>query len=1204
MNVVFKVYWNNPIEMVAEAGTQQLTFEVPLGAIISNPSEVIPDYPSFTGNAAKVLTVNATEDDVEWTAAVTQVYVDTQDGSLQDQIDLKADAIAVSQSLALKADLIGGLIPASQLPSYIDEELDLKAPKETTYTKLEVDFALSTKAPQTTTYTKTEVDTAFATYAGGRKAYTTLALAQTAQSSLPANTSIEVTNDPTASNNGTYQWNGTTLTKSAYDPLHQAKLSAASLSVVGEYLTEASKREIATLSETSQKYLIAKAIKKVAITNPTAGKQYKINSVYKNAGASGSRIVINDDVGSQASISIPAATVVSGLQEYTLSGLKSGKVLIDWDVLGANVSTDGLDLFFDNNIFLQEYLNTAAIAQNAAAIAQNVTAIDSVKPALLSDWVLPSQASAVLASSDTVKKVMYAIKGIEIKNASVDQYLKLATVTKEDATYGTRFFIVNSSSQIVLQYLSSSSKSGVETVQLVQNNSSGLTGSITINWDEIPSGLLISGVSPLLIKWNSTNFASARTTSEKNATDIAVLQASISTASGSSKVATKAYRVAIAGSSITWGQGYLGEGSYVGTVEQILRNQYAKTIHASTIATSATTLTGNDFYLGSAKRISGLNTQISFTLDGDELSLSIGRERENTGACLVELYVDNVLYDTFNTSNPKPSVTRTENFTGNGTDLKFNLDGAFTYAHSVTVDGVAKVGSVSSQSSGATIPASDDYMIVRRYDTNNKRVVHSVWFKTAPTGAIVITYKQGENIRHLKGTIDRVGAGFTSTLENPYGDGNVSYDTTNPVAVSSGLGFRQSDSRAVKTWKFSESKTRSYKLKIQALHSSATGSTPYLDLNFVTNRMHHVMNAGIGGWSAYELLNNTVKINTINEVINFNPDIVLIESSTNDDWSTGMFKAYVTKTGVTNAEILNSATANYYTSITGTSDNKTVNDVRLPMTAIDSTSVTLASNVVDTSIAVGDAVIIGDYGCNHKRVAVRTIKAYDSATKKITLNRSISVDDFYQATTLNDVLTEFVTLYNAPTWVSQNTQLVDTIESALPDCKVNIATAGIPHFYLRKLFGYREIAQKVSKDNHIGFVDYFDATFDYQYSQQVSTHQTITSTGASQYVLTGLPYTFPNPKVFVNGVEHKKVRITGGLSKHWASGVTDPTLANTSNMTRSFKLIFDVDVPSSGATIVVQKSATVWANDYCHPTGPQGFWVLGQAAAKILKDVN
>ena len=81
-------------------------------------------YSSLTGNADKVLTVNDTEDGVEWTTPVTQVYVDTQDSLLQDQIDLKANEMAVNQSLALKADLINGLIPASQLPSYVDDVLN------------------------------------------------------------------------------------------------------------------------------------------------------------------------------------------------------------------------------------------------------------------------------------------------------------------------------------------------------------------------------------------------------------------------------------------------------------------------------------------------------------------------------------------------------------------------------------------------------------------------------------------------------------------------------------------------------------------------------------------------------------------------------------------------------------------------------------------------------------------------------------------------------------------------------------------------------------------------------------------------------------------------------------------------------------------------------------------------------------------------
>lgn len=70
---------------------------------------------------------------------------------------------------------------------------------------------------------KIYVDANLTAISGGHKAYQTLALAQSAQGTLPVNTIVEVTNDPTASNNGTYQWNGTTLTKSAYDPLTQAK---------------------------------------------------------------------------------------------------------------------------------------------------------------------------------------------------------------------------------------------------------------------------------------------------------------------------------------------------------------------------------------------------------------------------------------------------------------------------------------------------------------------------------------------------------------------------------------------------------------------------------------------------------------------------------------------------------------------------------------------------------------------------------------------------------------------------------------------------------------------------------------------------------------------------------------------------------------------------------------------------------------------
>ena len=66
-----------------------------------------------------------------------------------------------------------------------------------------------------------KVDLQIATLPNGRKGYATLASAKAAQSSLQANTLVEVTGD-TDSNNGVYLWNGTTLVKSSYDAIKQA----------------------------------------------------------------------------------------------------------------------------------------------------------------------------------------------------------------------------------------------------------------------------------------------------------------------------------------------------------------------------------------------------------------------------------------------------------------------------------------------------------------------------------------------------------------------------------------------------------------------------------------------------------------------------------------------------------------------------------------------------------------------------------------------------------------------------------------------------------------------------------------------------------------------------------------------------------------------------------------------------------------------
>lgn len=184
-------------------------------------------YPIRNGSPCKIYLKQAEHSLVVKNKNLSAILVEMNNKGISSSMLVRPNGQSVETSLSnVYSDLSDKQQQIDEKASqqYLDEQLSTKAPQATTYTKIEVDNALSTKAPQSNTYTKTEVDATFSAYVGGRKAYTTLALAQAAQSSLPANTAIEVTND--GANNGTYQWNGTTLTKSAYDPLTQAKAYA------------------------------------------------------------------------------------------------------------------------------------------------------------------------------------------------------------------------------------------------------------------------------------------------------------------------------------------------------------------------------------------------------------------------------------------------------------------------------------------------------------------------------------------------------------------------------------------------------------------------------------------------------------------------------------------------------------------------------------------------------------------------------------------------------------------------------------------------------------------------------------------------------------------------------------------------------------------------------------------------------------------
>ncbi|MDT8419339.1 MAG: hypothetical protein RQ754_02820 [Desulfuromonadales bacterium] len=681
-----------------------------------------------------------------------------------------------------------------------------------------------------------------------------------------------------------------------------------------------------------------------------------------------------------------------------------------------------------------------------------------------------------------------------------------------------------------------------------------------------------------------------------------------------------ALRVSAAGSSITWGEGYLGEGSYMGELEKRIRTVLAKTLHAEnmTLAGTNAAVAHKLFYQGEVVRLEGAGASAECTLYGDEISVVLGKERGNLGAALIELYVDDVLHDTFSTYNHLPSGSETKNFVGDGSTVLFDLSRAFTYNHAVTVGGAAQTGGLNTQGYGGSIPVGDDFMVIRKLAEVGgvKEVHHYLMFAAAPANgaAIACTHDYGESICHARTTLGQTGQGFGTSLESAYGEGNVSYDPANPSSLSSGLDFRASDERAVHTWKFDTQASRTVRLQIQGLDSRATGATPELYLNFATNRMHHVQNAGIGGWTAGALISDTGLRNTT-EIARFQPDIVLLESGTNDDWSVHAWTAWVTRANITEQAVKDLGSSLHLQQITYNGvDDYTVQDSRLPITAIDAFSVTLdPAGATFTNVQAGDVVILGDYQGDNRRLAARILSGWDAGTYTATWKRPLSADELAHIDALSDLVGTTAQIRTIQGWADNVAGALDAVLDRIPRALTGIVDMGPPNYDMRRLTGYPEKAEILAAARDCEHVKAHDLIREWIYGrpQNVQLYldaaQGIASTGASEYNLYTAAgaqltdFSARNFSVKVDGVErlHDGCHVEGGAIYNW-TGAGPLTLDNDERVDKPFKLVFTDNVPTAGAEIVVKYSSEEWSGDDCHP-GTVGDRLFGEILFRTVK---
>jgi len=655
-------------------------------------------------------------------------------------------------------------------------------------------------------------------------------------------------------------------------------------------------------------------------------------------------------------------------------------------------------------------------------------------------------------------------------------------------------------------------------------------------------------------------------------------------------------RISFTGSSVTWGDGYLQSG-YVGEYIKWKQSKLAQAILATELE-GGILVANRQYFLGQARKITGVGQEFEFKIKGNEVSIIQGIERSNANASEIELYIDGNLHDTFNNFNPTPIGAFTKNFTGDGTIVMFDLGNAFTYGHTVTVGGASNIVTLNTtQNTGFTIPTGSDCAIIRRLgvdENGNSAVTHWLWFKVAPTNgqAIIVNGTRGKALFYEETTI---GQDVSGNNESPYGDGDTSFDPLAPSSVATGLDFRQTDDRVVNTYRFLDNKERTVRLRIKGNYGAASG-TPYFIFNFATNRYFHFQNAGIGGWDLWDL-DKTISQDALRgwqRVIEFNPDKLVVETTPNDDWIVKGHKVYSSAT-LSLAELR--ATKNLpLRSIDYNSgnDDYTMTRWRGFITAITEDSVTF-SGTVDTPIVVGDVVMIGQYWGNNKDYIERIVAGVSGST--ISFNKPITKGEIIYSS-LQDFVGKEIGVRSLGTFKTKLEGLIDKIRS-VTDKPIYLLENPMPNVLGRELWGYPIVMDMVANSKvNVHSVDYSSLRRWQESQAKETTTLNVTSAVLDHYLNKRVLEFGTNGQnllavdVLLNGasIYGKRAVVQNGWAytvNQSATGLTLNKLASgTTNSGQVYngrapRLVILDDALTSGI-ITVKWAGSLWSNDSCH----------------------
>ena len=664
------------------------------------------------------------------------------------------------------------------------------------------------------------------------------------------------------------------------------------------------------------------------------------------------------------------------------------------------------------------------------------------------------------------------------------------------------------------------------------------------------------------------------------------------------------------GSSITWGKGAIDD-SFVGEVDKYIKSSLSSFLDFSelTYSSEPELITNSLLYGGKANMITGVGGKISFDIYCDELAICQMIRRTGSDYAIFTIKADGVICGTFDNKNTVKH--NSESFSGENLS-RIRLSHPCTFNHTITVNGSTTINNVviNTGDYGATIPDNCEAWVFRGLDDNGQPV-HYIQFASSlgTITSVNVSYDYGKIIAHERSTVGQTSNEFVN--ESRYGLGTVSYDPARPVSgVGSGIEFRAIDERAFIICKFNEFKLRHIDIEIIG------GSSPYLIINYVTNRYHNLMNAGIGGWKLSLMLDNN-KICDYQQLFKwFMPDLLFQESCTNDDWDYPIRRISRDIGELTLNELCKMPTLEVHTvTYNPQTGNYNVSMCTGIISSITPTSLT-SSDIIGTSTQIGDIVRIGTYhGDNHECVT-RRITDVNLETGEIKWTLPINAENILNIESISDLVGAEINIRNLDSYKQKYQEFIDKIRIVSPNTKIVIVGNGLTIYWLRQLWGYDIIHKELCNENYnVYYCDIEEWIYEHLNGtisgRNNSMKQIIESTGALVYELsfTQNHKSWQGFKVLVDGVDvyGKDCYIESSYRWHPKTSVsgTSQDFSNpynkkgTDSDVGAMKLVFYKNIPASGITIEIQFAEGTWSADYCHPN-ILGSYLYGQKYKHFL----